>query len=152
MVVILIFVVYDISVQRRNQMIVSNAARSNAIVSSLFPAHIRDRLLERQENNNGPADTTASKMRSFLKTNETHEVAKSKPLAELFLETTLLFADIAGFTAWSSTREPTQVFDLLECVYSELDKLSKKRRVLKVETVGVSTLGLEDGLLWGHQS
>ena len=38
---------------------------------------------------------------------------QDKPLAELFTNTTLLFADIEGFTAWSSTREPSQVFILL---------------------------------------
>eukprot|EP00934_Nitzschia_sp_Nitz4_P009441 Nitzschia sp. Nitz4//scaffold270_size25879//13071//16782//NITZ4_008299-RA/size25879-augustus-gene-0.20-mRNA-1//-1//CDS//3329545193//9431//frame0 len=149
LVVIFVFIFYDVSVQRRNQMIVSNAARSNAIVSSLFPAHIRDRLLEQEQQKNAAAEATAasSKMRSFLRTNDSKQVGKARPLAELFLETTLLFADIAGFTAWSSTREPTQVFDLLECVYSELDKLSKKHKVLKVETVGdsyVAVTGLPD--------
>jgi hypothetical protein len=32
----------------------------------------------------------------------------SKPIAELFLETTVLFADLSGFTSWSSEREPGQ--------------------------------------------
>jgi hypothetical protein len=41
-----------------------------------------------------------------------------------------------GFTAWSSTREPFQVFQLLEAIYGEFDALAKRRRVFKVETVG----------------
>ena len=32
-----------------------------------------------------------------------------KPIADLFSEATIMFADIAGFTAWSSAREPGQV-------------------------------------------
>lgn len=40
----------------------------------------------------------------------------SDPIAELFPQTTVLFADIAGFTSWSSDREPSQVFRLLEKV------------------------------------
>jgi hypothetical protein len=32
----------------------------------------------------------------------------SKPIAELYLETTVLFADLSGFTSWSSEREPGQ--------------------------------------------
>ena len=28
-----------------------------------------------------------------------------------------MFADLVGFTAWSSVREPAQVFTLLETVY-----------------------------------
>jgi class 3 adenylate cyclase len=42
----------------------------------------------------------------------------------------------AGFTAWSSAREPCQVFTLLEAVYRVFDKLAKKRGVFKVETIG----------------
>jgi len=51
-----------------------------------------------------------------------------------FTETTVLFADIVGFTAWSSVREPAQVFTLLETVYRAFDIIAKRRRVFKVET------------------
>jgi class 3 adenylate cyclase len=47
-----------------------------------------------------------------------------------------MFADIAGFTAWSSTREPHQVFQLLEAIYGAVDKAAKHRGAFKVETVG----------------
>lgn len=46
----------------------------------------------------------------------------SKPIADLFPNATVLFADIEGFTAWSSVREPTQVFTLLETVYGAFDR------------------------------
>ena len=45
-------------------------------------------------------------------------------------------SDIAGFTAWSSTREPKQVFVLLETIYQAFDKLANQRKVFKVETIG----------------
>jgi hypothetical protein len=51
------------------------------------------------------------------------------------------FGDIVGFTAWASTREPTQVFILLEGLYSSFDKIALKRKVLKIET-GTYTLSL----------
>lgn len=75
-------------------------------------------------------------------------------VADLFPETTILFADIAGFTAWSSgacwkvlvvlkkltqsvtVREPSQVFILLETLYHAFDVIAKQRGVFKVETVG----------------
>lgn len=47
-----------------------------------------------------------------------------------------MFADISNFTAWSSTREPFQVFLLLETLYGAFDVIAKRRRVFKVETVG----------------
>ena len=63
---------------------------------------------------------------------------------------TLVFAalaDIAGFTAWSSTREPEQVFQLLETVYGAMDQIALRRGVFKVETVGdcyVAVCGLPE--------
>jgi len=49
---------------------------------------------------------------------------------------TIFFADIAGFTKWSSSRSPTEVFELLEAIYGTFDELAKKRQVYKVETIG----------------
>lgn len=68
-------------------------------------------------------------------------------LSPQFPHTTVMFADIAGFTAWSSAREPAQVFTLLESVYRAFDKIAKQRKVYKVETVGdcyVAVCGLPD--------
>lgn len=62
----------------------------------------------------------------------------AQPIADLFPNCTVMFADIAGFTAWSSTREPAQVFVLLQALYQAFDILAKKRRVFKVETIGDS--------------
>lgn len=62
----------------------------------------------------------------------------SKPIAELFPDTTVFFADIAGFTAWSSIREPAAVFTLLETLYGAFDKVAKKYGIFKVETIGDS--------------
>jgi class 3 adenylate cyclase len=39
---------------------------------------------------------------------------ETKPIADLFPPYTIMFADIKGFTAWSSSKEPSQVFTLLE--------------------------------------
>jgi class 3 adenylate cyclase len=64
-----------------------------------------------------------------------------------FPHCTVLFADISGFTAWSSLRDPAQVFTLLESIYSSFDAVARKRGVFKVETVGdsyVAVTGLPD--------
>ena len=47
-----------------------------------------------------------------------------------------MFADVEGFTAWSSVREPSQVFMLLETIYAAFDRVASRRHVFKVETVG----------------
>ena len=47
---------------------------------------------------------------------------KSKPIANLFPETTVMFADMEGFTAWASMRDPIAVFHLLETIYGYVFK------------------------------
>lgn len=49
---------------------------------------------------------------------------------------------MVGFTAWSSVREPSQVFSLLETVYHSFDVIAKRRRVFKVETVSPNSLSI----------
>ena len=47
----------------------------------------------------------------------------------------------------SSTREPAQVFNLLETVYGAFDEIARRRGIFKVETVGdcyVAVCGLPD--------
>ena len=39
-------------------------------------------------------------------------------------------ADLAGFTKWSSNREPAHVFQLLETLYGAFDKIAKRRVVV----------------------
>lgn len=70
-------------------------------------------------------------------TNGDGKKTRSKPIADLFPEATVYFADIAGFTAWSSSRDPVpQVSTLLETIYGEFDAIAKRRGVFKVETIG----------------
>jgi class 3 adenylate cyclase len=142
--VAVVFFIYDLLVQHRNEKIVVTAARSNALVSSMFPDAIRDRLLQQND-----AQSKQGHLKSYLMHGDDGGSGSlsSKPLADLFLETTVLFADISGFTAWSSVRDPTQVFTLLEEVYKVFDAIASRRRVFKVETVGdcyVAVTGLPE--------
>jgi class 3 adenylate cyclase len=53
----------------------------------------------------------------------------------------LAVADIAGFTAWSSARNPNQVLKLLEAIFQAFDVIAKKLGVFKVETIGDCYVG-----------
>lgn len=55
---------------------------------------------------------------------------------DLFIDTSILVADIAGFSAWSSVREPGQVFKFLRTIYGAFDDIAEKRKVFKVDTTG----------------
>jgi len=142
-VVSVLFALYDRKVQERQQVLLEHTLQSNAIVSSLFPEQFRARLFDQQETNvdplrtisqhhphhqNDPIDPNASftansgddlvlfqptktRLKSFLHSGTSDN---NQPLADLFPHCTVLFADISGFTAWSSLRDPGQVFLLLE--------------------------------------
>jgi class 3 adenylate cyclase len=152
----LTFYMYDRFVRMRNNKIVYAAARSNAIISSLFPKLVMDRLFAERDEKNARKDQKEQKTdfhsvmgsnMKELKDDRKDSDCKERPLADLYPETTILFADIVGFTAWSSVREPCQVFVLLETFFQAFDDIARKRRVYKVETVGdcyVAVVGLPE--------
>ena len=134
----LVFIGYDKLVSMRQKKVMSTAVQSTTIVSSLFPSNVRDRLMEGNIDakpvnkvTGSMFQPTKSRLRTFL--NDGDSSNDMKPIADLFTDTTVLFADIAGFTAWSSVREPTQVFTLLENIYLAFDSIASRRGVFKVE-------------------
>ncbi|KAL7560177.1 hypothetical protein ACA910_016606 [Epithemia clementina (nom. ined.)] len=147
---IFMFFVYDRLVERRQRLILKKAERTNAIVSSLFPKTVRERLMEETTNNDQQKKKglfLAGQQHRQMENGDFDPHVGPAPIADLFPHATVLFADIAGFTAWSSTREPAQVFTLLQAVYKEFDSIAHKRNVFKVETIGdsyVAVTGLPD--------
>lgn len=178
------FIMYDRCMERRQNMTMESAVRSTNVLNSLYPANVRRRLFQSDENilqggwkkstnqrNEGRVSKNGStveagtllrrvlplqvksKLKSFLVSGESMDVEGDEdmpltsPIADLFPSTTVLFADISGFTAWSSEREPAQVFQLLETLYRKFDRLARKHGVFKVETIGdcyVAVTGLPE--------
>lgn len=143
----------------RQDKVLQSAKRSTAIIKSLFPAQFRSRLLDEKRNrkfesmlpeNFSPLETHKMRLQNFLaptgignlkgknsrNQNAASGIVGSEPIAEFFTATSIMFADLSGFTAWSSTREPAQVFTLLETLYGAMDKAARRLGVFKVETVG----------------
>lgn len=168
---IFVFITYDCLVERRQRKVMTQAVQSTTIVSSLFPEVVRDRIMQSatdsistekkytdtpQVEMSDSSDASPIKRfmrappRLLIKTFLKHTTVDpkgvsfddSKPIADLFPQCTVMFADIVGFTAWSSQREPAQVFTLLQNLYQAFDKVAKKRGVFKVETIGDSYLAV----------
>eukprot|EP00977_Amphora_coffeiformis_P003392 scaffold630_cov174-Amphora_coffeaeformis.AAC.12 len=126
-----IWMIHNVRRSINMQRVLERAEVEKQIVSSLFPSNVRDRLIEDAVDNQGGLRRKTS---PNIPANEL--VPGSKPIADLFTDVSIMFADMQGFTAWSSARDPAQVFTLLESVYSAFDKISISLGVFKVETVG----------------
>lgn len=162
-VLALFFLIFVWFVQRRQQRLMGVALRTSSIISGLFPDNVRDRIMQSaaaQANQ----EMTSSKSRGLNSTkhnmkgllygtkdtsfcdggdssiSETNHhgiiVHKEAPIADCYPACTVFFADLVGFTSWSSSREPQQVFVLLETLYGAFDEIAKRRRIFKVETIG----------------
>lgn len=100
------FGLYDRFTRQRNKKVVNAAAKTDRIVQSLFPSNIRDRLLAEEEDfekrqgekgartrlkdflaNDGPVEKEMESTDDFM--------YKTKPIADLFPETTIMFADVS---------------------------------------------------------
>jgi class 3 adenylate cyclase len=142
-----VFFLYDWYVEKRQYRTKSEALRSSAIVSSLFPSTVRDHLYKSSKNILRRRSTRHFSTADLDKDHDQNiaEDDFASPIAQKYPHTTVLFADIVGFTNWCSTREPSQVFHLLETLFAGFDALAKVHGVFKVETIGdayVAVVGL----------
>ncbi|KAG7358992.1 family 3 adenylate cyclase [Nitzschia inconspicua] len=143
--VIFVFTVFMFIIYDR----IHKATVTSNIVTSLFPKNIADRLVQEQEDKDEKRESFMSanrRLRTYLSGGQGKRVGQG-PIADLFPNASCLFADIAGFTAWSSTRDPAQVFTLLQTIYQAFDVIALRRKVFKVETVGdsyVAVAGIPD--------
>lgn len=154
MFAVLVFLVYDFVVTRRQNKVQNRANRTGAIVEQFFPDRIREQLFSSAQPKTKSNDLARSTFHerkksrrpsasvesigSFIQESaEGDAVVKksSKAIADLYPAATIMFAEIPAFTAWSSIREPTHIFMLLEAIFQAFDEIAKKRHVFKVETV-----------------
>jgi hypothetical protein len=97
-----VFIVHDTVIEKRQRKVMQSATRSSAIVSSLFPSKVRNRLYDEtlpavseKEGNQ------QNRLKRFMdKAERSVEPINTGPIADLFESTTVLFADIKGFTKW----------------------------------------------------
>jgi len=59
-----------------------------------------------------------------------------KTIAEECHDMTIMFADIVGFTSLSEQLQPSQIIELLNSVYSNLDQLAEMHGIEKIKTIG----------------
>ena len=82
----LMFLVYDLLVQRRQKRVLTSALRSNAIVSSLFPEQVKERLMDEGRSTSVVKKGAASAFKNgqFLPPESAPTNISSRPIADLF--------------------------------------------------------------------
>ena len=151
-----LLLIYDKTVERRQTEVLQDAIKADRIVSSLFPQQIKEKLYQQTLNENGNGNrksvmeeivpdevlqAAAGGTPNQLKEDEENDdddkiVTQTDFLADHFEDCTLFFFKIVGFTAWSSQREPAEIFTLLQTIFGCFDALANKLGVYQVETVG----------------
>eukprot|EP00980_Cylindrotheca_fusiformis_P020351 scaffold7354_cov93-Cylindrotheca_fusiformis.AAC.4 len=143
----LVFLLYDYFVGRRQRIVMDRIVKQDKIVTDVFPTAIRDRLYDAQAQPSGKKKKNKLGLGVNIDFEDGSNDLDSAPLADLFPSVSVVYADIVGFTAWSSAREPQQVFLLLESIYHSFDKIAYRHDIFKVETVGdcyVAAAGLPE--------
>lgn len=146
-VLVILFIIYDSRVERRQTKVLSSAVRSSELVSSLFPSSVQQQLYdasmtEEKTSKRLLGNLLMKRKTATIESCKNVEVVEKEgtvvgnAIATLYPETTVMFADIRGFTAWSASRQPNEVFHLLESIYGAFDILAKSFGVFKVETIG----------------
>jgi hypothetical protein len=83
-----VFLVYDRLVEKRQKTVLTSATHTSAIVSSLFPSNVRDRLFDAANgctsNGTGLGETLISVGNRLV----------SGPIADLYPSATVMFADM----------------------------------------------------------
>ena len=66
------------------------------------------------------------------------EQLKQQPvtIADTFEEVSVLFADLVGFTEFSSRRSASELVEFLNLIFSEFDQLAEKHDLEKIKTIG----------------
>lgn len=129
-----LWIIHNKSRSKHVVKIVKKAAAEHSIVTDLYPKNVRDRLIRQSTNKTAVTTEDHNDWPMPQKTDGIED--DDVPIADEYPNTTIMFADMAGFTSWSSNREPKTVFKLLETLYGAFDAIANQKNVFKVETIG----------------
>jgi hypothetical protein len=83
-----VFLMYDRLVEKRQKTVMTTAVHTSAIVSSLFPATVRGRLFDAENQHDENRRTTGEQFISF------GDKVVARPIADLYPSATVMFADM----------------------------------------------------------
>jgi Adenylate and Guanylate cyclase catalytic domain len=150
------FRLHDWLVRSRSMLLLRLVTATTKIVDDVFPTSVKARMMKQalaSQPAAAPSEASAvsqgtSRMLSLIQKlvgiDATERAAAEKSsqllsagvgtIADTFPAVTVLFADIAGFTAWAAERPPEVVFAFLGSLWCTFDELCAQRGIFKVES------------------
>lgn len=107
---VILFVLFTFFMRQRDsafRLVLAEQVKSERLLLNVLPRPIADRLKEREQT-----------------------------IAECFEHASFLFADIVGYTPYSSTVDPSKVVDLLNEIYTVFDEVVERYGLEKIGTIG----------------
>jgi len=98
---------YEVELSKANTLLAAEQEKSERLLLNILPGPVAERLKE---------------------TNVT--------IADGFADVTVMFADIVNFTQLASGMTPSQIFSMLNKVFSAFDDLAEKHGLEKIKTIG----------------
>ena len=81
-------------------------------------------------------DKTESLLTQMMPANALKNLQEETTITDKLNQVTIMYADIVGFTAWSSTRSPIEVVEMLSELFTKFDEMCLEHDVYKVHTIG----------------
>lgn len=81
-------------------------------------------------------DKTEKLIKKMMPPHVVQKMKEESNFTDKIPHVTVLYADIVGFTAWSSTRSPEEIVGMLSELFTSFDKNCVKHNVYKVHTIG----------------
>ena len=81
-------------------------------------------------------DKTDKLLTQMMPPHVLENMRQDKAITDKLIGVTLLYADIVGFTAWSSNKSPKEVVGMLNEMFTRFDKVCISHQVYKVHTIG----------------
>ena len=81
-------------------------------------------------------DKTESLLTQMMPANALKNLQEETTNTDKLNQVTIMYADIVGFTAWSSTRSPIEVVEMLSELFTKFDEMCLEHDVYKVHTIG----------------
>jgi len=95
----------------------------------LFMIYSRERALKDLEQ-------TENLLKKVMPEHVYYNLKRQNAYVDRLSNATLMFADIVGFTQWSSGKEPIQVVEMLSHLFDQFDQACNEFGVYKVHTIG----------------